>query len=91
MYGQGGFGPNSNINLIQNDNGSWRLEFGETSTWSQFYYFRYDRTQNISLTNTIDAEATKQVSVEKQWSDNNPNGHTVTIQLLPTVNGQAVN
>ena len=90
VYGEGGFGPESNISLIQNEDGSWRLEFGETSAWSQFYYFRYDRTQNISLTNTIDTTETKQVSVEKKWSDGNPNKHTVTIQLLPTANGEPV-
>ena len=90
VHGQGGFGLHSNISLIQNGDGSWRLEFGETNAWSQFYYFRYDRTQNISLTNTIDTTETKQVSVEKQWSDGNPNEHTVTIQLLPTANGDPV-
>lgn len=82
VYGQGGFGENSDITLVQNDDGSWRLEFGAKSTWSQFYYFSYNRTQNITLTNEIISDHKTNVTVTKVWSDGNPNNFSVEVQLL---------
>ncbi|GLG03448.1 fibro-slime domain-containing protein [Sellimonas catena] len=94
-FGEGGFGENSNINLVDIGDGDWQLQFGHSSTWSMFWYFKYDRTQKITLTNKIIPDYKTSLNVTKVWSDNNPSGLTVEIQLLQNdkpyiVNGSEV-
>lgn len=81
-FGEGGFGSNLDIDLVDIGNGNWQLQFGHSSTWSMFWYFKYDRTQAITLTNEIIKDHKTSVNVEKVWSDNNPSNLTVEIQLL---------
>ena len=93
--GEGGFGENSDIKLVDMGGGDWQLQFGHSSTWSMFWYFKYDRTQAITLKNEIIPEYKTSLNVSKVWSDNNPSGLTVEIQLLQngkpyTVNGSEV-
>lgn len=94
-FGEGGFGENSDIKLVDMGGGDWQLQFGHSSTWSMFWYFKYDRTQAITLKNEIIPEYKTSLNVSKVWSDNNPSGLTVEIQLLQngkpyTVNGSEV-
>ena len=81
-FGEGGFGENSDIKLVDIGDGDWQLQFGHSSTWSMFWYFKYDRTQEITLTNEIIPDYKTSLNVTKVWSDNNPSGLTVEIQLL---------
>lgn len=81
-FGAGGFGPNSDIVLVDRGNGNWQLQFGKSSTWSMFWYLKYDRTQAITLKNEIIPEHETSLDVTKVWSDDNPSDLTVEVQLL---------
>lgn len=81
-FGAGGFGQNSDIVLVDRGNGNWQLQFGKSSTWSMFWYLKYDRTQAITLKNEIIPEHETSLDVTKVWSDDNPSDLTVEVQLL---------
>lgn len=85
-YGVGDF---HNISLEQVDNG-WKLSFNGKSAWAMFWTFKYHRTQNITLINTLDKEASASIRVEKKWEGDEPDKRpgSVTVQLYK--NGEAV-
>ena len=59
------------------------LSFGATSDWALFWTFSYNRSQNITLTNTVKADETISIPVKKQWVGDQESGRptSVTIQL----------
>lgn len=72
------------ISLEQQPNGSgWHLSFSGTSVWSMFWTLSYHRTQQITLTNSIDKDALTSVRVEKKWKGDNlySRPENVTVQL----------
>lgn len=84
QYGQG---ESNGINLEKlPDDSGWKLSFDYTSTWSLFWDFKYDRTQNINLVNTIDEDFKTEVNVKKIW--NGEKGQNVTVELVPKVDGK---
>ena len=62
----------------------WNLEFDDTSVWSQIWILRYKRTENINLTNTIDAIDKIDITVNKEWEgiDDSYLPENITIELL---------
>lgn len=84
QYGQG---ESNGINLEKlPDDSGWKLSFDYTSTWSLFWDFKYDRTQNINLVNTIDEDFKTEVNVKKIW--HGEKGQNVTVELVPKVDGK---
>ncbi len=79
------------ITLKQTDAG-WQLEFDKTSVWSMFWDFQYDRTENISLVNTIKEEETTSIKVTKKWEDGNSESRpeNVTVKLIPMVGEEEI-
>lgn len=77
------------ISLERVDNG-WKLSFNGKSAWAMFWTFQYHRTQNITLTNSLDKEASASIRVEKKWEGDEPDKRpgSVTVQLYK--NGEAV-
>ena len=71
------------ITLEKDNNGGWNLKFEKTSSWSLFWAFQYDRTQNVTLTNTLDTDYEISVGVQKKWegdsSEDRPSD--ITVQL----------
>lgn len=77
------------ISLERVDNG-WKLSFNGKSAWAMFWTFQYHRTQNITLTNSLDKDALTSIRVEKKWEGDNldERPESVTVQLYK--NGEAV-
>ena len=81
QWGTSGF---QGISLAESENGEgWILSFDATSTWSLFWRFVYDRTQAITITNTLDTTYKISVDVEKKWINDDPENRpaNVTVQL----------
>ena len=72
------------IALTKGNPSGWDLIFRQTSDWSLFWAFQYDRTQTITLTNTLDTDYEISVDVAKVWEGGNEQNRpeNVTVQLL---------
>ncbi len=72
------------ITLEKDSEEGWNLKFNKTCSWSLFWAFQYDRTQNVTLTNTLDTDYKISVDVQKKWegdylSEDRPSN--ITVQL----------
>ena len=68
---------------LEKTNDGWKLAFDGTSTWSLFWRFVYDRSQNITIENKLDEDYQISIEVQKQWKGDDPNSRpeNVTVQL----------
>jgi len=89
IYKWGTDGLGKDITLALHDEG-WILTFSKTKVWSMFWHLSYTRTENITLQNEIDKDASVQVDVSKVWSGDTGNERpdSITIQLYKTINGE---
>ena len=72
------------VTLTNNQAEGWTLQFAESCTWSLFWAFQYDRTQTITLTNTLDTDYKISIDVTKVWEGDHEQNRpeSVTVQLF---------